>query len=101
MKNYKDVKDEVLGCSSFLVGFVATLIWSANTCYWGLTENEGWLVFAIEAAICFSIATLSFFAIHWIALKIDRYSTKRFIISVLKKFTKWSETAFSSSLDGE
>lgn len=96
MKNYNEVKDEVLGCTSLLFGVLATLVWSSNTNYIGLSEDEGWLLLAFEASICFVTITGFIFAIHWIAHKINKHATRQAIIKVLRKYNEITDKVFES-----
>ena len=95
MKTYKEIKDEMLACASFLGTVLSTLIWSANTNYLGLTENEGWFLLAIEGLVCFGVITGALYGAHWLAHKINKHATQRFIIKVLRKYNDITDMVFA------
>ena len=97
MKNYKEIKDEVLACVSFMGTVLGTLVWSANTNYVGLTEDESWFILAMEGLICFGVITGALYGAHWLAHKINKHATRHFVVKVLRKYSEITDMVFADA----
>ena len=86
MKTINNFKNEVLGALAFLFGFVATLIVSGNSGYYGLTIEDAWVVFALRASICFAIATSTTFAVYYTAEHFNKYASQRILLNIVRKY---------------
>ena len=98
---YKDVRNDVLGFATMALTVFSTMIWAGNTCYYGLSEDDACFLLCIQGAICCTLVIIALFSTHFVAIKINRYATKRFIVKIVRKINEAYDYVSESAASNE
>lgn len=98
---YKDVRNDVLGFATLALTVFSTIIWTSNTSRFGLSADDGSILLCIQGGICFLLVTITLFSTHFVAIKINRYATKRFIVKIVRKINEAYDYVSESATSNE